>query len=259
MLILPTNASVLEYVRSRFGLITSKLAKLDAERERLLDADGDGVPDAWVDLRGQPRSWKQRRGRPLGTRPITDVKAILVHQAAAVIPADDPRLLSVPAHDWVDLEGLVALLNYATDYMAHAHAANRFTVGLECGCRDSGLIDEEKSFWLSKKEQRRGLTMADLIRPPTPALIDSAIHVAEWRIDRVGELGGEISEVWTHRQGHSSRVGDPGERLYRLVVQHLVAKHGFRPVILATVGTGKAVPDRWSGSANGQRYSWRVA
>jgi|GEM_PF-2486434 len=259
MLVIPSNATLLEYIQSRFGLLTSKLAELDAEDERLIDADGDGVPDEWVDLRGQPRPWSRRRGRPMGKRPITDVKALLVHQAACVIPSTDERLLAVPAHDWVDQEGLVALLHYATDYMAHAGAANRFSTGLECGCRDSGLIDEEKSFWLSKKEKRRGLTMADLIQPPTQHLIDGAIHVAEWRIERIGSLGGEVSEVWTHRQSSSSRVGDPGERIYKLLVQHLVAKHGFREVVLVTVGSGKPVPDRWSGAANGERYSWRVA
>lgn len=239
------------------------------------DLDGDGIVTPFERLLADaPRviDWRQRerepgsRGVAHGTRKIENVTGLGWHQTASWW-IDALRCLNVPAHAIVLGEGCeldgellpdgtIILLHPILAYVHHGHSLNRFTIGVEIMCREPGIEGDDRTFWIARREKKRGLTMSDLIRPSTDAQIRSANLLGDYYHDEVARRGGRIVTSLDHRMGHRSRVSDSGQRLHRGVTRAFGDRHQI-DVGVPVVGSGKPNPTAWSGKPR-TRYSWRV-
>lgn len=226
--------------------------------ERLVDR----VPLV-LDWRQTPRTG---RGVAHGTRPIENVTGLGWHQTAATW-VDARRCLNVPAHAvvlrdgvWLDGEplpdGAVVLLHPLRAYVYHGHALNRWTIGVEIMAREPGIEGDARTFWRSRRERKAGLGMAELAAPASAAQLASANALGDYYAAEVAAQGGRLVASVDHRNGHRSRVSDPGQRIHRAVTRPVGERHGL-DVGVPVVGSGKPNPTIWSGPP-GVRYSWRV-
>lgn len=216
----------------------------------------DDVALAWlkaetevVDLRHIPNDERPERGRHHGVRPEEQVTGVGIHQTGTLLTGPDTRFLSVPCHAavrWHD--GAIVLLHEPTALLWHGHAINRFTLGIEVECRAPGLMGEGGTVWLSKKEKREGLTARDVMVEPTWQQLVSLERLL-WYYDQVFERS---LVAYAHRQGHSSRIADPGEQIWKYLEKTTVPMNRD-----ARFGTGTLIPGRWRLDGNGPRYSWR--
>lgn len=241
-----TIGDALTYMRQlAFG--APKAAVVDAHLAwDFADTDADGIPDHWSvnDLRNAKRV-PRSRGELKGLRKTRAVRGIVLHQTAnAHLDADHRLIAGVPAHALVDMTGRLALLHHPQDVMWHAHALNRDTVGLELACRVPGRMHDGRTFWRSKREKAARVPWNELQKRPTDVQLERAREWCLWMADQCPKWP---LQLWTHRQGHSSRTSDPGEEIVRKVILPLVdgwpSRFTWDPK--ATRGSGTAVPREW--------------
>jgi N-acetyl-anhydromuramyl-L-alanine amidase AmpD len=225
---------------------------------------GDALPferlrrvAAVVDLREIVRGKALARGQAKGTRRIDNVDALCLHQTAAPIAAAS-RFLNVPAHGAVLPDGTIVLLHPLTAHLWHAHALNRSTIGIEISCRADGVDGDQRTFWRSKREQKEGKTRDDLRVEMTEDQAEAARALCRYYVDEVARLGGKIGRIVAHRQGHRSRVADPGSRIWQRVALPSADELGLDVGVDGyTRGSGRPIPRAWDPRCRA-RYSWRV-
>jgi hypothetical protein len=225
---------------------------------------GDALPlerlrrvAAVVDLREIVRGKALARGQAKGTRRIDNVDALCLHQTAAPIAAAS-RFLNVPTHGAILPDATIVLLHPPTAHLWACHAGNRCAVSIEISCRADGIDGDPRTFWISKRERKAGKTRDDLRIEATEQQTDAATHLCEYYVDEVKRLGGLIASVMAHRQTHSSRVSDPGSRIWKGVALPIALRRGLECGVHGrTMGSGKPIPRAWDPQCRA-RYSWRV-
>lgn len=160
----------------------------------------------------------KKRAHPFGKRSWTKTSAILLH-TYAVKGMGAHRFLGVPAHCGLADDGSPVLMHELWRLLAHGHAGNSFSVGLEV----SGYCDFD-----SDKQIAMGR-----------ALI---AYIFGERRRHVGDLP---MAIMTHRQSRRSRALDPGERIWRELGEWAIDVLGMVPG--PVVGTGQSI-DGWRGS-----------
>ena len=209
-----------------------------------------------VDLRAEPRS--KGRGKPKGQRPWSQITGITLHQTAVDFGDDPMRLLDVPVHDATLRNGLIVVLNSPTAYMYHAGGFNRRDLGIEVSCRAAGIEGDPRTVWLPRKLRGKGSPL-DHVSEATDIQLASTRRLIRARIELVAANGGEIRYMHAHRQETSQRTSDPGSRIWHELGEWAIREFGLSsgsPKF--QIGTGKALPDAWTGRPNGVRYNWRV-
>lgn len=226
-----------------------------------------------VDFRQKPRTREDKRGRAQGTRKLQTIRALWLHQTAALIGHDE-QFLSVPTQGAVGLDAAALLLHPLRAYMFAAHAANRFSISIEVACRAAGIEGVAETFWRSKREKngykRRGQfippkSYAELVREATDDQLETTRHLVRYYVTEAerqciplrkdGIHAPGITEIGTHRLSHSSRVSDPGSRIYHEVILWAIREFGLLEA--SPVGSGRLNPTAWTGHG-AEPYSWRV-
>lgn len=247
-----TLGDFLHSIRHRLQLVPSEANRAEME-ERV------GYPESWhwrnylgglsvQDLRDEHRGNRHRRGRPRAPRQWSEIFGVTVHQSASGrLDENHPGLLSIPAHIMVHQSGAVTLLHPLALRMPHGHALNGPTIGIEVDCRAYGVVDDPRTFWRRKSEKERGQRPEQLAVPPTHTQLRSLEKVLDYCRGAL-EAHGRPCKVYTHRQGHKSRVSDPGERIAKVLVGWARA-HGETPPYDETFGSGKPWPYEWRAAA----------
>ncbi len=205
------------------------------------------------DIRETPRSDKHKRGRRRGLRSWDTITGICLHQTASPLGSQHRLLPAVPAHAHVGQDGIVTLLQPATAYMYHAHALNRFTIGIEVEARAAGTEGLMSTFWRSSKEKAAGTSPESLTREATAIQLRSLDALICYYIDlhrRNASPPVSLLGLYAHRQGHASRTSDPGSKIARHVFREFCASptssHGIlRDTTTETYGSGKPWPREW--------------
>lgn len=242
----------------RFAVRLDRAAKAP---ERLSDEQEFVVHD----LREEPRT--KSRGKAKGHRDWSQVKGITLHQTAVDFGTDPKRMLNVPAHGATLRDGSIVLLHDPTDYMWHGHALNKYDIGIEVSCRAAGVEGEGKTLWLPKEVRHDGKkvlskTLSDEERlehadEATDIQLEATKHLVKQYCELVESHGGKVEWIHAHRQGHSSRVSDPGSRIWKAVgiwAQEELGLSAGPPGWSA--GSGNPLPDAWTGEPNQIRYNW---
>lgn len=227
------------------------LQKLDAlARKPVYPSPGPILyPTDWQDLRAHPRSHDLSRGRPVKRRKPEDITGFCLHQTASgSLHREHPRLPAIPAHVIIHGCGTITVLNDPEMYMAQAHALNRFTIGIEIDCRIPGLMGDPSTFYRTKKEKAAGLTMRDLMVMPTSLQLESTLEYMRFMQDLYwSRYAIELRRIYSHCQGHRSRIHDCGEGLYRPIMRNSDTLHSGPMLNVADekYGSGCVIRKEW--------------
>lgn len=230
------------------------------EPETPLERLESSVPKV-LDFRDRKRT--KSRGKSKGSRAWEDIVAITWHQSAVYF--ENPEVvLNWPVQSVVMPDGTIVLLHDPRSYLHHAHSLNRDSLGIEIVCMAAGIEGNDKTRNVpNKKNPKTGKKWTReqwLKKKPTvectQAQIDSSLALARYYSDLVEENEGSIAYQHTHRQGHKSRIADPGSRIFQKIVEvsaaelHHTIRYGW------SRGSGKAIPTFWSKKGKAD-YSWR--
>lgn len=208
----------------------------------------------WTDLKDEPRT--KKRGLAHGTRKWSQITGICLHQTAVDFGTNPKRLLNVPVHGATLKDGHIILLHDPKDYMWHAHSLNKTTIGIEVSCRAAGLLEEAKTFWRSKREKEQGKTYEQLVKEATDIQLAATKELCRYYIEMAKKNGGEIKYIQSHRQGHSSRVSDPGERIWKEVAIPIMKEFNLTtgPYRGYKIGSGNSLPIEWDADNGTVKY-----
>lgn len=250
----------------RFMPSPKKEVEEEAEVEVAESEEAAAVPEAhvvvptfqWTDLKKEPRT--KKRGRAHGKRKWKTITGITLHQTAVDFGTNPRRLLNVPVHGATLNDGHIVLLHSPVDYMWHGHALNKTDIGIEVSCRAAGIEGNSNTFWRSKKEKEKGKTYEQLVKEATDIQIEATKELCRYYINTVKEHGGEIKYIHAHRQGHSSRVSDPGSRIWQLVAVPIMEEFGLTSHPVGwKIGSGNPIPEAWDPKYGaGVNYTSRV-
>lgn len=208
------------------------------------------------DIRKEPRT--KDRGKSHGTRDWKKITGITLHQTACQFGTNPMRLLNVPVHGATLVDGSIVLMHDPPDYMWHAGALNKTDIGIEVSCSAPGVMGEAKTFWLPRKYKHlKGEERLAKSSPPTAAQLEATKELVKYYVDLVAENGGKIKYIHAHRQSSKSRIGDPGEQIWKAVGNWAVEELGLDPHYGWEIG-GYELPDVWTGEPNGVRFSSKV-
>lgn len=211
----------------------------------------------WTDLTDTPKT--KKRGKSHGRRKWKNVTGITLHQTAVDFGTNPKRLLNVPVHGGTLRDGQIVLIHDATDYLWHAHALNKKDIGIEVSCRAAGIEGLAASFWRSKKEKEKGKLYGSLVKEATDIQIEATKELCRYYIKLVKEHGGEIKYIHAHRQGHKSRVSDPGSRIWEKVAVEIQKEFGLTSHPVGwKIGSGNPIPQIWDAAQMKIKYSGRI-
>jgi len=198
----------------------------------------------WTDLRDLPRT--KKRGESKGSRKWSKIKGITLHQTAVDFGTNPKRLLNVPVHGGTLQDGHIILIHSPVDYMWHAHALNKYDIGIEVSSRCAGIEGNSRTFWRSRKEKKAGKKYENLVTEATEIQLEATKELCRYYIKLVEEHGGKIEFIHAHRQGHKSRVSDPGSRIWQKVAIPIMEEFGLTcgPIGWKT-GSGHPIPEVW--------------
>lgn len=140
------------------------------------------------------------------------------------------RFLGIPAHAGITGDGSIVLCHALNTYLYHAHAANRFSNGLEISGRQTITPEQVEAgrsyirYWIAEVRRRKALARG---QPLGPA------HA----------IGPEPLYIIPHRHSHWSRRMDPGPDVWEALGQWAIEM--LPNVRLGkVVGSGVRVPPR---------------
>lgn len=153
-------------------------------------------------------------------RDIEKVDGIMLHQWG-VHKVGDAAHRKVTAHLSVGHDGTVYYVHPFATWLAHGNGLNGSTVSIEIA----------------------GLYGKDSIVPT--ATIRGARRAVAFARDEIRRQGGKVEKIWAHRQTSAGRAMDPGPDIWRRVAM----TSGLLVQPSETRGTGKPLPDSWTGKA----------
>jgi hypothetical protein len=188
-------------------------------------------------------------------RKIIDVDASTVIQHGFVIPEDEEgksklaerialheRFWKVPYH-FVGLKnGDVLYNNEVTSYTWHGNLANKSTLGVAIEGHFPGL----------EKNRAPKHTVADQF------FLDTMHACLRLSVLKSRELGCPIGDCTAHRVYSSSRVGDPGELIWKEVVIPAIERYNLKVDYDRVVKSGRQIPREWDASSPYNWYGKRI-
>jgi len=212
----------------------------------------------WVNLTERKRT--KSRGKSKGHRPWSQITGITLHQTAVDFGTDPERLLNVPVHGATLSDGTIVRLHKPTDYMYHGNGFNRRDIGIEVSARACGIEGDVRTLWLpSKYKDLSNTERLEKAVEATDVQLEATRQLIRYYVELVAENGGKIEFIHAHRQSHSSRVSDPGSRIWKACGEWAREELGLKvgPPDFR-IGDGNPLPDAWTGRPNGQRYNWQI-
>ncbi len=214
---------------------------------------GAGIP--FIDMRDTHSGKKRPRRRKKGWK---DVKGITLHQTATVLGTKPSRYRNVACHIGVPSDGSVLYVNSLEWIVWHGNAFNNKDVGFEIDGHFAGIetLNEETGEWEpdlntywkpSSKPDRKPLSVTD-------AQVESTLEAIKWVIDEVARHGGKVEYIHAHRQSSTSRVSDPGEKVWKLIAIPAMERFGLKDGGKTFKLGGWTIPEAWNPEYTGSKY-----
>jgi hypothetical protein len=235
------------FERLKLFLPQPKIEKNSEVSEKVID-EVSGNPATplfhWSDFTDTPKT--KDRGQAHGRRKWSQITGITLHQTAVDFGTNPKRLLNVPVHGGTLQDGQIVLIHDPTDYMWHAHALNKKDIGIEISCRAAGIEGMAATFWRSQSEKEKGKSYGELVKEASDEQLEAAKELCRYYIKLVKENGGEIKFIHAHRQGHKSRISDPGSRIWQKVAIPIMGEFGLTTGPIGwRLKTGNPIPQAW--------------
>ncbi|MEQ1747586.1 MAG: N-acetylmuramoyl-L-alanine amidase [Saprospiraceae bacterium] len=175
-----------------------------------------------------------------GTRPLSNVNAVVLHQTAGGLNNDPNHYLWVGAHFVVLPNGRIIQLYPESRVVYHANSFNSRSVGIEFA--GTFASDTGKCWWDSGKYVNRGYGGSSrMCGEPTAAQIASGRRLLTALKTRIPSL----KYVFAHRQASSSRDNDPGPTVWLQVGEWAKQRLGLSDGGNYKEGSGNPIPDSW--------------
>lgn len=182
-----------------------------------------------------------------GRRAWTKITGITLHQTACDFGREKPdRWNTLHAHVGASREGNVFWVYDFELIVWHGNELNGFTVGLECEGNYPGVVDDHTTLW-----QPGGGNMMTV----TPQLVTGAQGAIRWICTTVAQHGGQVKNLYAHRQTAASRRADPGEEIWKLVALPMMDELGLSdggPTF--KIDNGRPIPMAWNPMYQGNPY-----
>lgn len=207
------------------------------------------------------------KGRTLMRDP-EDIEGIMIHQTAVNFgvaryqifavggdagEAQRRRALDVACHTMAFAEGWVVHAHPIASYVNHGNAANAVTLGLEIEGIFAGLEDDPYTVPREDRLTTWGKRDPDVFDRDRIATARVALRSL---LERAREAGCKnIRYVYAHRQSSKMRRADPGEAIWR----HVVEEYAVPDLKLVADrkrvwGKGRPIPREWSDDSVQARY-----
>lgn len=154
------------------------------------------------------------------------------------------RALNVRAHTVAFREGWVVHAHHILSHVYHATVANECSVGLEIEGLYPGLRDIPETAPQEDELTTWGKREADELDERT--IVTARVALTSL-VERALEAGAPLEYVWAHRQVSRNRRADPGEGIWREVVEVMAPKLGLQLDYDRTWKDGRPIPRAWSG------------
>ena len=206
------------------------------------------------------------KGNPDGTdkivpykpaiRDIAKVTGICLHQTACVMGESPARYRRMSVHFVVTLGGVCIQM---CDVLALLYGGDLWNAGcvhIETDGAYAGLEDDPST--LAKREDVETFWANGPVKAPmqvTPAAMRTLRNLERYIIELVRRRGGGIRVIVAHRQASASRPSCPGQAIWQHGAVPILEEYGLSdggPGF--KLGGGRALPDAWTGQANGIRY-----
>ncbi len=202
------------------------------DNEQLDQVIAIDVPEVCPDLDLTGRSPIAKRKR---TRAWREIKGITLHQTG--IHGFGARAWpKVTAHLGVHSDGQVMLIHPLQAYLWSSDALNRDTVAIEVAGNFIGDPARPDSYW------KPGGGPSTL----TPAMIDGLRRAIRWIVAEVAKNGGEITDIFAHRQAKRGKSNCPGAAIWLnagVWAQEELGKGNGGPGFKR--GDGQLIPPAW--------------
>ena len=182
-----------------------------------------------ADIRGMhdmPRLFGYRRRR-------SDITGVTLHQTGCAMPQHPDGWRNLNAHIGVTQSGRIIIVNDPTYMIWHAQGLSKSTIGIEIEGNYCGIDGDESTLW------KGGGGPHHL----NPAMMEAFDNLFIWIITTTKM--DPLEHICSHRQSAKSRIGDPGEEIWKAVAipwseRLCVMLDGFR-----TFGSGRPIPHQW--------------
>jgi len=205
------------------------------------------------------------RGGKTVQRDPSKIKGIMLHQTAvnfgvapyqvaaaggSTVRAKQNRALNVGAHFVTFRDVGTVQAHDLLSYCHHGGLANSETIGWEIEGVYSGLLDNPRT------TPREDLLSTWKRREPDEITERLVVHCRQVLIDIVEgayKEGIELDYIYAHRQSSITRRSDPGEGLWRKIVEGFAKPVlGLTPAYAKTWGMGRTIPVQWSSHGKGE-------
>jgi N-acetyl-anhydromuramyl-L-alanine amidase AmpD len=166
---------------------------------------------------------------------------VVWHQADVEMGEKARRFVNSSAHFFVTSAGQIFQLHDIEWLTFHAHALNETTIGIEIEGMFAGVEgDTSNASWpqyhkvLGRKPQQL-----------TEAQIEAAKELARYLKAYITSRGGSLRNYYAHRQGSNTRDRDPGQLIWKKIVQPSALETGCVMPIGEVFGKGKTIPKEW--------------
>lgn len=232
-------------------------------------------PPSFVTLPGNPPeglivtkdAHPLKKGR--GTRKLSEITGITLHQTACVIGEKPSRWHNVACHIAITREGQILFNNDFIKKVWHGNGFNDTTIGFEIDGHFAGLesLNEKtgewepdlKSYWRPKsRPDRQPLSI-------TPEQVEACKVAIRWCKRVVDEAGGNLEYLVAHRQSSPSRISDPGEKTWNLVALPMMEELGLTDggpdfyILDSKKRAGKPIPEAWNPAHVGVQYTAKTS
>ena len=175
-----------------------------------------------------------------GTRALSSVNAVVLHQTAGSQNNDPRHYLWVGAHFVVLPNGRIIQLYPESRIVYHAQSFNSRSVGIEFA--GTFADDRGRCWWSSGQYVNRGHGSGSRVcGEPTSAQIAAGRRLLTALKARIPT----IRYVFAHRQASSSRDNDPGPTTWLQIGEWAKQNLGLTDGGSYKEGSGSPIPDTW--------------
>lgn len=191
-------------------------------------------PAQYLDCRGVADE-TQAHGR----RAWSEIRAVVLHQTACVLGGEPRRWRSVPIHYGVTREGTILQLHDDETLLWHAHALNRFSVGIEIDGYFEGIQGDRSTCWAPPSNPGR------IPLRPTQPQIEATRALLRYLSGLFAARGSRLSMILAHRQGTDQRRSDPGSEVWQEIALPSQRELGCLRTHDKIWGKGQPIPREW--------------
>jgi hypothetical protein len=185
------------------------------------------------------------------------VTGMCLHHTACVMGENPLRYKRLSIHGAITLEGVpIKICKDFLELLYGGDGWNNGTIQFEVDGAYAGLEDDPTT--LNRREDTETFWAKGPVKSPmkvTPAAMRTLRNYQRYIIELGRRRGFTIKVIVAHRQSSADRPADPGQAIWQQGAVPILEEYGLHdggPGF--KIGSGRPLPDAWTGKANGIGY-----